>query len=560
MSEVLATYFDAITLEILWTRLISIVDEAGAAFGRTSFSTVVREANDYACGLMSPAGIGLAENSVAIPGFVGAMPMATQHFLRRFPIDVWQPGDSVITNDPWLGSGHLPDIVMASPIFYRGRIVAFATSIAHAPDIGGSIWSIEAREVFEEGIRLPIGHFFQAGKVNEQLVDFVRANVRVPDQVLGDLHAARSSAKVCADKVCELLEEQGLDEVTSLGEALQARAEGAMRRAITQVPDGEYTHAVPMDGFGAPLTVSVQIRVHADEIDVDYAGTSPQVARGINCPYVNTFAHTTYAIKCMLDPRTPRNDGSYRPIRVGAPEGTIVNPRFPAPVAARQIVVLYLNAAIFGALANVLPDRILAQSGTPHLQMVYAGADRRARPYVLIPFDAAGMGARATKDGLSATPFPTNAGATSVEIMENIAPLLFHQKAFAQNSGGPGQYRGGLGQEIIVEMLSDLPTTISVIADRIDHPADGVLGGLPGTPARIHLQDGRPVNPKGRTQLQRGDTLVIRSAGGGGYGAPALRDQVLVERDLRFGLVSGDAAAGVYPSQVARLRANQPCR
>jgi N-methylhydantoinase B len=553
VNDAIATEFDAISLEVLWTRLISVVDEAAATLVRTSFSTVVREANDYACGLVDSRGNALAENTYAIPGFVGAMPMATKHFLRRFPLDRWQPGDSVITNDPWMGAGHLPDIVMATPIFRNGTVVAFATSIAHASDIGGRVWSSEGTEIFEEGLRIPITKLFEAGEPNRQLLEFITANVRVPEQVIGDLYAAKAAAETATANLLECMDDHGLDEVDGLNVALQQRAESWMRSRILALPDGCYRGSARLDdiaGLEQKLEIAVTVTIAGDGLDVDYSGTSSQVPVAVNCPYVNTFAHSTYALKCLLDPETPRNDGSYAPIRVRAPEGTLVNPVHPAPVAARQITLLYLNCAIFGALAPVVPDRVIAESGSPHLQMVYNGMDGRGKPFVTIPFDSAGMGARPTKDGLSATPFPANAGPLSIEVTENAVPLFFHRKQFRMDSGGPGRFRGGLGQEIVVEMLSDQPTVVSVIADRLTTPPAGRLGGLPGATARIDRVGGGPIKPKGRTSLRQGDRIHIMSAGGGGFGPPDQRDPASVRRDLELGLISADHAASFYPDQL----------
>jgi N-methylhydantoinase B len=540
--------YDPVALEILWSRLIAIADEAAATLVRTSFSTIVRESNDYACVLLDPNGDALAENRGSIPSFVGCLARTMKHFLRKFPRETWQPGDVVITNDPWLATGHRPDITMAAPIFHRGRLVGFAGSIAHSPDVGGALWSADCREVFEEGLGIPPLKLSKAGVLNEELVELFRANSRVPEQALGDLHAQVAAGEVMSERLRELLEDQGLDDLGSLGAVLHARAEAAMRDAIRAVPDGTYRSTVEMDGYDEPLQIVCTLTVAGDEMTIDYTGTSPQVDRGINCVMNYTWAYSTYPVKCALDPETPKNEGSYRPIHVIAPEGCLLNPRFPAAVNARQLVGHVLSAAIFGALAQAIPDRVIADSGSaPTFRTVYSGIGRDGERFQFILFANGGMGARPTMDGLPCTPFPTNSTCASIEVMESLTPLIVWAKQIRPDSGGAGRWRGGYGQEIIVEVASAKPIVVSVISDRGKHPARGLLGGLPGAPVEVALLNRAAELPrKARTMLQPGDVLALRYAGGGGYGDPRERDRALVRADLRNGVISAEAARTLY--------------
>jgi len=539
--------FDPITLEIMWSRLISIVDEAAATLVRTSFSTIVKESNDYACMLLASNGDSLVNNTASIPSFIATLPNTMKHFLKEYPEDQWKPGDVVMTNDPWLASGHLPDITMAMPIFYKGKLVAFAGTIAHSPDIGGSIWSADARELFEEGIRIPPLKIYEEGKPNSTLIKMIRANVRVPEMVVGDLNAQMMAQTMCQNRLLEFMEESGLEDLTELSEVIQDRAEAIMRQAILQVPDGVYEKTVEMDGFDEPIRIQCQITVKGSELEVDYEGTSPQIGRSLNCVFAYTHAYTTYPIKCALDPFTPKNEGSYRPIRVQAPEGSILNPRFPAPVNARQIVGHFLSAAVFGALAKAIPDKVIADSGSqPTLRILFTGVGLDDEKFSSILFANGGMGARPDKDGLSCIPFPTNSSCGSIEVQESILPLLFWKKEMIPDSGGPGKYRGGLGQQIILEVMARQPIRVSLLTDRHQHPAQGLMGGMPGSPTRIILNDGEFIHPKSQTYLKPGDKLTINYAGGGGFGPPGERDRSAVEEDLTEGWISPEAAQKIY--------------
>ncbi len=540
--------FDPISLEIFWSRLISIADESAAALLRTSFSTIVRESNDFATALMDANGDSLSENTAGIPSFVGILPRTLKHFLARFPKDQWRPGDIIITNDPWMATGHLPDVTMAVPIFHRGKLVGFSGSIAHLPDIGGAPWGCDARELYEEGLRIPPVKFYSEGRQNEQLTEMILSNVRVPDQVMGDLQAQVTANHVCARRLTEFLDDAGMVDLTGLSKALQDRAERAMRTAIEEVPDGVYRSSVDADGFDEDEThIECAVTVKGSNLHIDYAGTSKQIGRGLNSVMNYTYAYSVYPVKCALDPMTPRNEGSYRSVTVDAPLGSLLNPRFPAPCNARQLTGHLLAGAIYGALAQAIPDRVTAESGSaPTLRSVYGGIDRQGNRFSQILFASGGMGASVSKDGLATTAFPTNSGAGSVEAFESISPLLVWKKELRTDSGGAGKFRGGLGQDIEVEVLSPEPVRLSLLSDRQKYAPRGLLGGKEGAKVDIRLADGTRPHQKSRTILPPGARLLMRFSGGGGYGDPRTRDPEAVRADARNGYISVEAARTEY--------------
>jgi N-methylhydantoinase B len=541
----MAPRFDPVTLQILWSRLIGIVDEGAITLVRTSFSSVVQECNDYACVVMDAEGRGLADNPRSIPAFIGTLPRTTRAILRELPPDTWAPGDVVVTNDPWLGTGHLPDFSLVAPVFHRGRLVAFAGSVAHAADVGGINWGSHAREVYEEGIRIPISKLLEAGRPNRQLLRILEANVRVPEQVVGDLLAQVAAVELCQERVSEFLVDAGLDDLAELARAIQAHADRSMRAAIRAVPDGVYEHAVALDGYDRPLEVRARVTVAGDTLEVDFAGTSPQVPHGINSPMTYTYAYTQYPLKCALDPLTPKNEGSYGPLGVRAPEGSILNPRFPAPVSGRHLTGMYCAAAVFGALAQAIPDRVMADSSGPPTRPVFAGRTDDGRPFSLIIFPWGGMGARPTADGVACTAYPGNDACASVEVMETLAPVRFREKQLVPDSGGVGRHQGGAGQRLTIEYLAREPATLSLMAARFRTPAGGLLGGGPGSLTEVRLNEAAiPAN--GRQVVQQADVVTITYPGGGGYGDPRERDPRRVAEDVADGLLSPQRAREAY--------------
>ena len=540
---------DPVALQVAWTRLVAIADEAAATLRRTSFSPIVRESNDFACVIFDRDGNAIAENTIGIPSFNMTLGRTLAHFLSIRPAAEWRAGDVGICNDPWLTSGHLPDITIVAPVFAGERLIAWTGSIAHMADIGGTLWSADTREVYEEGIRIPPLLYLREGQPNADLQAMIHANVRLPEPVLGDIAAQIAAGETAARGLADLLEREGIADLSALSREICARTERSMRRAIAQIPDGTYRSALDLDGTGEePVHIEVAIEKRGEEIFIDYTGTSPEVGRALNTVMNYTEAYSCYPLKCALDPGTPRNEGTYRMIHVTAPEGSILNPRFPAPVHARQLVGHCLAAAIYEALAPVLGDRIVAESGSaPTLRVLVSGYREDRRRYTSILFINGGMGARARRDGLSATCFPSNVVCGSMEIIEALSPLRIWRKELASDSGGPGRQRGGLGQDVEVELTGNQPGTLSLLVERVWHPARGVLGGVAGAASRVvwnGRESGFPL--KGKSRIAAGDRLNVRYPGGGGFGDPRERDRAEVEADLEAGLISETAAREVY--------------
>lgn len=533
--------FDAVELELLWRRLISLVDEAAAALVRTSFSTLVRESYDFSCIVTDAEGQSLVQATESIPSFIGTLPATVKHFLRFFPPEALAPGDVLITNDIWLGTGHLPDITVARPIFLDGRLVAFSASTAHAPDIGGKIRSPEPREVFEEGFQIPPWKLMRAGQVDETLVALLRQNVRTPDQTLGDLWAQVVALDLMEDRLLALMRGHDMADLTDLAREIQGRCEAAMRAAIRALPDGTYRSELQTDGLmDRPVTIRLALTIEGDAIRMDFAGTDPQVDRAINCAMCYTYAMCMYGVKVCTSPNLPNNEGAWRPITVTAPEGCIVNPVFPASGGSRMLIGHYLPMLVFGCLGQVVPERVMAACGSPMWGMNQSGLRPGGKPYANMFFFNGGMGGNALRDGVTTLSWPSNVSSTSVEISEHIAPLRFRHKRLRPDSGGPGKHRGGLGQEIALEVRGETPIAVSFLAERTIFPAFGIEGGAAGAPGAV-LINGETTDPKRQYVLNPGDTVTLRTPGGGGHGPAAERDPAALASDLAAGYVTDPA-------------------
>ncbi|MGP4096369.1 hydantoinase B/oxoprolinase family protein [Nonomuraea sp. KM90] len=532
------SFSDPIGLEVRWDRLAAATDEAASTMLRTAFSTIIRESNDYTVVLMDRQGRTMAESRAGIPGFAALMSSLCAVVLDRFPAREWRDGDCVITNDPWIATGHLPDIAMITPIFHRGALVGFAGTAAHSPDIGGTP-SMGATELISEGILIPPLRLFRAGGVEQGVKDLLLANVRLADQLWGDLEAQAAAHAVCRRRAREFLDDFGEPDFERFAAEVHALADAALRAAIRDLPDGVYRAGVDADGVeGHPTHIECTVTVSGDRIGINYAGSSAQVPYSTNSTLNYTRAYSMYPLKILLDPATRTNWGSYQAITVTAPAGTIVNPTFPAPVVARHLTGHLLSCAIYQALAPVLPDRVIADSGgAPALRVRFAGVDDDGRPFSQMLFANAGMGASRDKDGLSTTAFPTNSGSGSVEAIEVASPLRFVRKELRADSGGRGRRRGGLGQDIEVHNPTRRPVQMVLLGDRERHPALGLAGGEPGATAYAVLDTGERLSLKSISQLAPGSSVVISFPGGGGFGAPEEREPHLAVADELGGYV-----------------------
>ncbi len=538
---------DPITLEVIWSRLISIVDEQAAALIHSSFTTVVREAGDLSAGVFDREGNMIAQSVTGTPGHINTMANCVRRYVvPNHPIDSLKPGDTLITNDPWEASGHLFDLTIVSPVFYRGRGVAWFASTCHAVDIGGATMGGDARSLYEEGLAIPLMKLFKAGEPNQELFNIIRANVRVPDQVIGDIYAQEVGNQVGARKLLEMLDEYDLPDIEYVSALILDRTEAALRDAIRALPDGIYRNTISIDGFDAPLTIACAIEVADDSLRVDYAGSSPQVDRGINVVLNYTHAYSTYTLMAVLAPGIPNNEGAFRPIDVRAPGGSILNCTRPAPVSARHLIGHFVSQPLLTALAGVLPERVIANGSAGLWNTMMDGMDESGEEFAYIFFSAGGMGAAHNRDGLSATAFPSGIMGVPVEAIETAAPLLMRRRELRPDSGGPGRYRGGLGQVMEMEIITGAPANHSCMYDRTGNPAMGLLGGQPGAAGDVRLSDGGRPHPKSHYVLQPGQRVILALPGGGGFGSPFERDPQRVLTDARQGYISLEAAEKDY--------------
>jgi N-methylhydantoinase B len=544
--------FDPITLEILWRRLISIVDEADSAVARTAFSSLLRDAHDYTCMFTDQKGRELAQGSFATPGQSGAMALGIKNLVTTLPKETYNPGDIFITNDPWALAGHLNDVCVMSPIFYKNRLVAFTACVFHHSDIGGRV-SSDNHDVFEEGLFIPLVKLYDGGVLNQSVIDLIRWNVRTPDEVVGDIRSQIAANHVCAEKICQMLKDNDMESLDDLADQVIGRTEKGMREEIAKIPDGIYrAEGIVEQAKGKDnIIIKVAVEVKGSDITVDLNGSSPQVDWGGNVVYNFTYAYVFMAMKSMFGPDIPNNDGCAAPIKMKAPEGTVVNCRFPAAVAARLMVGHFLTEIIYRALSKVVPSKVIAASGgTPAQMNVFYGRRNDRKPWHSVIIRGGGMGASAINDGNYVYIFPANGGNTPIEIFESDTPLIVEKRELIADSAGPGIMKGGLGQREVFKIPDDKyapipPVNLGIQAGRFIHPPEGLFGGNPGGRAQF-LVNGASGNPYGLTQLKPGDTVTIDAAGGGGHGNPLDRDPEMVENDVLEGYVSLEKAKENY--------------
>jgi N-methylhydantoinase B len=544
--------FDPIGLEILWRRLVSIVDEADASVARTAFSSLLRDAHDYTCMFTDSRGQELVQGTFCTPGQAGAMALGVKTLINSITLDAYRPGDVFIVNDPWLLAGHLNDVCVMSPIFYKDRPVAFTACVFHHSDIGGRVAS-DNRQVYEEGIFIPPLKLYDAGVLNESVLKMIRWNVRTPEEVTGDIRSQVAANHVCAQKVVEMLADEGLDTLDDLADEIIDRTEKSMRAAITKIPDGIYPYEGIIEGAGKreDITIKLTVEVKGSDIHIDFDGTSPQVDWGGNVVYNFTYAYVFMAVKSAFDPDIPINEGAIRPVKMTAPEGSVVNCKFPAAVAARMQIGHFMTEMVFKALAAATPDNIIAESGgTPAQTNIFYGKRSNAIPWLTMIIRGGGLGASSRVDGHHCAIFPANGANTPVEIFESDTPLIVEERSLICDSGGPGKMRGGLGRRMIIRIPDDEyapqgPTSIAVQAGRYKYPPRGLFGAAPGAGARF-LVNGQAGDPSGLTLCRTGDVIEFDSAGGGGYGDPLQRDPQMVAADVADGYVSIEKAREDY--------------
>lgn len=531
-----------IHMQVMWNRLISVVEEQAMTLLRTAFSTSVREAGDLSAGVFDPQGRMLAQAVTGTPGHVNTMAEAVGHFIAEIGRQNMFPGDTYVTNDPWKGTGHLHDITMVSPSFKGDALVGFFACTAHVVDVGGRGFGADGKSVYEEGIQIPITKFAERGVVNPLLVQILNANVREPGQVVGDFYSLAACNDVGHARLIAMMDEIGLDTLDDLGDFIFARTRAATLARIAALPRGQWSNRLETDGYDAPVTLVATVETRDGCVNVDFAGTDGVSRWGINVPIIYTKAYACYALKCVVAPDIPNNWASLEPFTVSSPENILNAPR-PAPVSLRHVLGHLVPDLVLGALAQALPGQVLAEGAGAlwniHMSVRPVAGAQGKRAEILM-FNSGGMGARPGQDGLNATAFPSGVMTMPVEATEQTGPVVIWRKELRPDSGGDGQYRGGLGQIIEIEPAAGHQFDFSAMFDRTGHAPKGRHGGSPGAIGRAALDDGTVLRPKGWQHVPEGRRLVLHLPGGGGYGDPALRSTQARARDITKGYVSGE--------------------
>lgn len=538
-----------IRMQVMWNRLLAIVEEQAQTLIRSSFSTTVREAGDLSAGIFDPQGRMLAQAVTGTPGHVNSMATAIPHFLAEYPIETMSPGDSYLTNDPWLTSGHLHDITVVTPAFHNGKAVALFAATIHVVDVGGRGLGADGRQIYEEGLFLPIMPLARKGEMNEDLLKILKANNREPVQVEGDLFSCAAAGEEGARRLVDMMKEFQITELDDLATHIIDNSRAAMMRAIHKLPRGTFKNSMTLDGYEAPVTVSATMTISDDGIHVDYAGSSPPSPYGINVVLNYTAAYTCFGARCAIAPDVPNNYGSMSTITVSAPTDTILNVQKPAPVAARHIVGHMTADVMVGCLHQAVKGGLPAECGNGWNPMMRGSMwfDGSPRTWEIYLFFSGGMGARPNKDGLSTTQFPAGIRIIPIEAAEAVSPLLFWRKEFRPDSGGAGQYRGGLGQTLEIASSCPGPIAVQAMFDRVHHPARGREGGKPGASGQVFsIARNQALSAKGQHPIPLDDVLRLELPGGGGFGEPRARSAATVAEDVAEGFVTAEAARDIY--------------
>jgi N-methylhydantoinase B len=546
----------------MWNRLIAVVEEQARIMIRTAFSTTVREAGDLSAGVFDLHGRMMAQAVTGTPGHVNSMAESVGHFLKKFPVQTMNPGDHYITNDPWLGTGHLHDLTVVSPAFHKGKIVGLFANTAHVIDIGGLGMGPEGRSVFEEGMYIPIIRCFDRGKPNETFFDFIRAGSRLPVELEGDVYSLCACNDAGARRLVEMMDEFELESLDPLAQFIFDNSLRATLAEIGRLPGGTFSSEIWSDGYEEPVRLAARMQILDDGIEVDFEGTSGLSSRGINVPPAYCRAYSCFGIKCVVAPDIPNNWASLAPFRMIIPDGCILNAPRPYPVSVRHVIGHLLPDLMMGCLYQAVPDRVTAEGASalwnPPLRggSSVSGQARGNKPVIgdfeIITFNSGGTGARPTQDGLNATAFPSGVRTMPVEATENVAPIIIWRKELKPDSGGAGHTRGGMGQIMEIGTKGDLEFSVNASFDRIANAPKGRDGGLEGARGVVKRKSGLTLRTKGYQVIPDGERLVLELPGGAGMGNAATRDPDLVARDVRDGLVSVENARALYRVAVDR--------
>ncbi len=541
---------DNIKLQVLWMRLLALVEEQAQILKRTAFSPIVRDCGDLSVGIFDPEGRMLAQAVTGTPGHVNAMAESVMSFLHRFPAATMREGDAYMTNDPWHGTGHLNDFVVLTPCFHEGKLVAFSCCTSHITDIGGMAAGADGTDVHAEGLTVPMIKLIDRGQMNETVLAFIQANSRLPSDAVGDVYSLAACNDAGASRVAGLLQDSGDKDLSRLGEFIMSRSRQAVLEAIGRVPKGTWKYEIELDGYEQPVTIAAEVTVEDQQVHVSFTGTSGPVSKAINVPRSYAVAYAVFGLSCALGgAEVPNNAGSLSAFDLDIPDGCILDAKRPLPVGYRHIVGQMIPDVIFGCLAQAIPQRVPAE-GTSCIWNISCRGNRSAaegsRTFALSMTTNGGTGARPMLDGLSATAFPSGVQATSVEVFETRTPLVVWRKELRVDSGGAGTSRGGLGQVIEISRPDKLPFFLNAAFDRIVNPPRGRDGGSNGSAGYVGLASGTVLRGKGLQVIPAGETMVILTPGGGGIGRPTDRRRDSVAEDLRRGLISEQAAAQIY--------------
>ena len=546
-------------MQVMWNRLIAVVEEQALTLVRTAFSTSVREAGDVSAGVFDREGYMIAQAVTGTPGHVNAMAAAVRNFIDDIGADNIFEGDSYVTNDPWKGTGHLHDFTFVNPSFRNGRLVGYFACTAHVVDVGGRGFGPDATEIYEEGILIPIMKFAERGEVNQVLINIIRNNVRENEQVVGDLFSLSSCNDTGHRRLMDMMDEFGIDDLQELRDFIFENSLSATLEHLMELPPGSYDNELTVDGYDKPVTMKLRLVVSEQGVLADFDGTSGLSEKGINVPLIYTTAYACYALKCALAPQIPNNHASLSPFKVTAPENCILNAKHPAPVAIRHVLGQFLPDAVLGALHKMLPDTVPAE-GSSALWIIQLGAraidprqavaDEHAQSSEILMFNSGGTGARPTLDGLSATAFPSGVHTMSAEVTEHLGPITIWRKELREGSGGAGAQRGGLGQVIEISANPGHRIYINAMFDRCQNPARGRDGGLDGAAGGVSLDDGSAMQSKGKQWIPEDRHLVLNLPGGGGYGAPGKRDRAMIAQDIERQYITLDQAKRDYDYEI----------
>ena len=551
------TEFGAISKQIMWNRLIGLVEEQAQTLIRAAFSAAVRESGDLSAGFFDRNGDMVAQATTGTPGHVNSMAICVIHFLERFPLKDMKPGDAYITNDPWLSVGHYHDVTVVTPAFHKGKPVGLFANTIHIIDMGGRGFGPDSRQVYEEGINIPIMPLARAGVLNEDLLEVLRTNVRQPIEMEGDLHSQMACNVDAARRLTHMLEEFGLDDVDELSSYVIEQSRNSVRDRIKALPNGSVKHTLRIDGYDTPIDLVAKITIDNDHLHVDYEGTSPASPYGINVVLNFSTAYSVFGVNCIIAPDVPCNAGSLSAITVSAPAGSILNVQRPYPVSARHTVGQMLPDLMFGCLAQLLPEKVPAEgAGTMWNPMIRGGksavdpesaaSGKVTRDFDYILFNTGGTGARPHMDGLSTVAFPSGVKTVPTEVVESTTPIIVWQKKFREGSGGAGKLRGGLGQTLEIGMREEAAFSIAAMFERTGHPAKGRFGGQAGAAGAVVTTTGRQLPPKGRQYIKPNERILLHLPGGGGIGHPHERPTELVRQDVLDGIISAEQALEQY--------------